>query len=128
MSRSLTIARTYLGKRVEIQIDRPLGSAHPRYGFLYPINYGFVPGTMAPDGAELDAYFLGSDEPLETAAGACVGIIHRLQDDDDKLVIVAKGVTLSKEEILKAVHFQEQWFEHKLIPSATLRVVAGGEQ
>lgn len=61
MSGSLNIARTYLGKRVEIQIDRPLGSAHPRYGFTYPINYGFVPGTTAPDGAELDAYFLGSN-------------------------------------------------------------------
>lgn len=115
MSGSLNIARTYLGKRVEIQIDRPLGSAHPRYGFTYPINYGFVPGTTAPDGAELDAYFLGSNEPLETAAGVCVGIIHRLQDDDDKLVVVVEGVNLSEEEILDAVHSQEQWFEHILI-------------
>lgn len=30
----------YLGKNIKIIIDRPLGSKHPKHGFIYPINYG----------------------------------------------------------------------------------------
>ena len=115
MSKSLELARTFLGKQVTVVIDRPLGSAHPEYGFVYEVNYGFVPGTAAPDGAELDAYYLGVDSPLEQATGQCIALIHRHDDDDDKLVVVSSGVSLSDERILKAVHFQEQRFESELV-------------
>lgn len=105
----------FLGKPVSIDIDRPFGSKHPKHGFIYEANYGYVPGTLAPDGEELDAYFLGTNEPLVQAAGDCIAVIHRLDDDDDKLVVVQAGKSLSDEEIEKAVHFQEQWFKHELI-------------
>ena len=96
-------------------IDRPLGSAHPRHGFIYPVNYGYVPSVTAPDGNGLDAYFLGVDEPLNEAEGICVGIIHRRNDDDDKLVVTPEGLDLSDEAILGAVHFQERWFDSVLL-------------
>ena len=45
----------WLGRRMTVEIDRPLGSRHPREDDItYPINYGFVPGTLAPDGHPLD--------------------------------------------------------------------------
>jgi inorganic pyrophosphatase len=47
-----------------------------------------VPDTKAPDGEEIDAYFLGIDKPVKKAQGKCIAIIHRLNDDDDKLVVV----------------------------------------
>ena len=50
MNRSLELARTFLGRVVVVVMDRPLGSRHPRHGFLYEVNYGYVPGTLAPDG------------------------------------------------------------------------------
>lgn len=41
---------------VDVLIDRPLGSRHPRDPeFVYELNYGFVPGTMAPDGEPLES-------------------------------------------------------------------------
>jgi len=49
-------ATRYLGQFVQVKIDRPLGTKHPRHGFWYCLNYGFIPGTAAPDGEELDAY------------------------------------------------------------------------
>jgi len=40
----------------EVVIDRPAGSAHPRYpNFIYPLDYGYVRGTTAVDaGAGVD--------------------------------------------------------------------------
>lgn len=55
----------YLGKVLKIEIDRPLGSKHPKHGFIYPVNYGYVPNTISGDGEELDCYLLGVFEPLK---------------------------------------------------------------
>ncbi|KKS41502.1 MAG: hypothetical protein UV05_C0054G0010 [candidate division CPR1 bacterium GW2011_GWA2_42_17] len=110
-----TEAKEFLGKEVEIIIDRPLGSTHPKHGFLYLVNYGYVPNTMAPDGEEIDAYFLGVDEPVKTAKGICIAVIHRLNDDDDSLVVVPEGLEIKDEEIGRAVEFQEQFFKFKII-------------
>jgi len=37
----------YLGKHVNLKIDRSLGSKHPKYNFIYPLNYGDVSNTIA---------------------------------------------------------------------------------
>ncbi len=38
----------------EIVIDRPKGSAHPRYpDFIYPVDYGYLKNTVSPDGGAL---------------------------------------------------------------------------
>ena len=105
----------YLGKELEIVIDRPLGSKHPKYGFIYGVNYGYLEGVKAPDGEDLDAYYLGVGEPVKAGKGKCVAIIHRAQDDDDKLVVVVNGFDPDDETIKKLVHFQEQWFDHEVI-------------
>ncbi|MGY0497082.1 inorganic diphosphatase [Nocardia sp. FBN12] len=105
---SLKMARGYLGRSVELTIDRPLGSRHPVHGFRYEANYGFVPGTTAPDGDELDGYFLGEPEPLAAASGVCVAVIHRSGDDDDKLIVIpAESEIPSDGDIAAAVEFQE---------------------
>jgi inorganic pyrophosphatase len=106
--------KNYLGKVVDVVIDRPLGSRHPKHGFTYEVNYGYVPGTKSADGEELDVYVLGVAKPLKKFSGKCIVIIHRT-DDDDKLVIVPKGGDFSDEEIEKLVEFQEKWFTHKII-------------
>ena len=119
-SRSLLLAEQYLGKEVSIIMDRPLGSKHPKHGFVYEVNYGYVPGTQSADGEELDTYYLGVSRPLHTAKGKCIAIIHRLNDDDDKLVIVPKTQTnLSDNEIAQAVNFQEQWFNYEILRPRT---------
>ena len=105
----------YLGKIVNVEIDRPLNSKHPKHEFTYEVNYGYVPGTMSGDGEELDCYVLGVDEPLKIFKGECIAVIHRLNDDDDKLVVVPIGTNISDDEIRKLTHFQEQYFESEII-------------
>ncbi len=105
----------YLGQTLRIRIDRPLGSRHPTHGFSYPVNYGYLPDTPAPDGEDLDAYALGPDQPLEEFEGVCIAVIHRLDDEDDKLVLVPPGTTLSDMQIRELTHFQEQWFESVIL-------------
>lgn len=106
----MTKAREFLEKTVTVTVNRPLGSKHPRHGFEYLANYGFIPGTISPDGEELDAYVLGVTEPLATFTGRCIAFIHRTNDDDDKLVVVPEGTKITNEEIRSATDFQEQYF------------------
>ena len=115
--RTLDLARGYLGQRVAIVVDRPLGSNHPTHGFKYLVNYGYVPGVIAADGEELDAYVLGVAEPVTEFDGHCIAIVHRRDDDDDKLVLAPHGATFSDEEILSSVRFQEQYFDSELVRS-----------
>lgn len=118
-STSFKVAKTFLGQQVEVEFDRPMGTKHPKYGWEYPINYGYVPGIKAPDGGDLDVYYLGVDEPLEKTAGVCIAVIHRQDDDDDKLVVVPEGVVLTDAEILSEVEFQEQYFDSIVVRSAS---------
>ena len=106
--------KDFLGKKVNIEFDRPLGTSHPEFGWKYPINYGFVPGYFAGDGDEIDAYYLSSQEPLEEIEGLCIGYVHRLDDNEDKL-IVTSGEHYDEGDINKRLEFQERWYKHKII-------------
>lgn len=81
------IANDYLGKNVSIVIDRKLGTKHPKHGFIYMVNYGYVPNTISGDGEELDAYLLGVFEPVDEFIGKVIAIIHRTNDDDDNWLL-----------------------------------------
>lgn len=105
----------YLGQKLNVVIDRPLGSKHPKHGFTYEVNYGYIPNTKAPDGEEIDAYVLGLDKPIDKVSGICIAIIHRTDDEDDKLVVTPNGEDFSNEEIEKLVEFQEKWFKHIIL-------------
>lgn len=107
--------KEYLGKELNIVIDRELGSKHPEYGFIYPVNYGYVPDTVSGDGEELDCYLLGVFEPVKTFKGKCIAIIHRVDDDDDKLIIVPKNKEYSDDAINALAEFQERYFKHIIV-------------
>lgn len=107
--------KKYLEKTLEVKIDRPFGSKHPKHGFIYPVNYGYVPNTISGDGEELDCYALGVFEPLETFRGKCIAIIHRLDDNDDKLIIVPENKSFSNQEIRALTEFQERFFKSEII-------------
>ena len=105
----------YLDKTITIQIDRPMGSKHPKHGFIYPVNYGYVPNTISGDGEELDCYVLGIYEPLTTFTGKCIAIIHRTNDNDDKLIIVPENTMFTDDEIRVLTAFQERFFESEIL-------------
>ena len=46
----------------EIIIDRPKGTAHPKYpDFIYKVDYGYLKNTSSMDGSGIDVW-LGSGE------------------------------------------------------------------
>ncbi|MEK7072176.1 MAG: inorganic diphosphatase [Patescibacteria group bacterium] len=108
-------ARQFLGKIVFAKIDRPMGTRHPMHGFIYMVNYGFIPNTQAPDGEEVDVYVVGVFEPVEKFTGRCIAIIHRTNDNDDKVILAPEGVDYSDKQILALTEFQERFFKSKVI-------------
>lgn len=68
-----------------VTIDRPARTAHPSYpSVIYPLDYGFIPGTTGTDGDPVDV-FLGSDDT------GLVGLIlttdYRQGDREVKLLV-----------------------------------------
>ena len=110
-----TNAKDYLNKNVHIKIDRQLGTRHPKHDFMYMLNYGYIPNTISGDGEELDAYLVGEFEPVEEANGKVIAIIHRTNDDDDKLIVSKNDKEYSNEAIRTLTEFQEQYFESIII-------------
>ena len=105
-----------LGKIVKVTVDRPLGSHHPNYeDLIYPINYGYVEGIIAPDGEEQDAYILGINDPINEYTGKIIAIVHRINDVEDKWVVAPENVHYTKEEIIKQIEFQEKFFKYEII-------------
>lgn len=107
--------KKYLHKKVLVMMDRPLGCTHPKHGFVYPVNYGYIPGTVSGDGEELDAYVLGEHKPLDKFEGEVIAIIHRTNDDDDKLVVMKEGRNYTDDQIRALTEFQEQYFESEIL-------------
>lgn len=109
-------ANEYIGKNVYVKVDRPIGSSHPNYpDHIYLVNYGFVPNTISGDGEELDCYILGEYKPIKEYTGKCIAVIHRLNDDDDKLIITSKGRNFTNKEIDVLTEFQEKFYKHEII-------------
>ena len=55
----------------QLVIDRPKGSAHPRFPeIIYPLDYGYLDGTTSGDGQGIDVW-LGSGPERQTTAIAC---------------------------------------------------------
>ena len=108
-------ARNYLGKKVKVIVDRKLGSKHPKHGFIHMVNYGYIPNTISGDGEELDAYILGVFEPTDEFEGNVIAIIHRIDDDDDKLIVVPDNKAYSDDAIRALTEFQERYFESVII-------------
>lgn len=104
----------FLGQTLTIQVDRPMGSRHPEHDFLYPLNYGYLPGQIGGDGEPLDAYLLGVFEPVERYTGVCIAVLHRLDDDDDKLIVCPAGKTYTPAQIRALTEFQERFFSSEI--------------
>ena len=113
MDKRDTIIRELLGTQVHVEVDRPVGYLHG--DILYPVNYGYIPGLLAGDGEEQDVYIVGVSEPLERFDGTVIGAVRRSDDVEDKLVAAPEGMQFHQGQIAEAVHFQEQFFDSRII-------------
>lgn len=112
----LALVDSFLGKKVDVIIDRPIGYVKEKDGFktVYPVNYGYIPGVFAQDGEELDVYLLGVSEPVDSYKARIIGYVRRFDDNEDKLIAAPDGVYVTEAEAENALDFQERFFRHKI--------------
>ena len=104
-----------IGSIVRVIVDRPLGTFHPKHkDICYSVNYGYIPDVLAPDGEEQDAYILGINKPVKEFVGRVIAIIHRFDDIEEKWVVAPENSSYTKDEIMKQVAFQEQYFRTEI--------------
>ena len=107
---------TFIGQKVHIEIDKPLGSVHPEHGDIwFCFNYGYVTRLLGGDGEELDAYLLGVFTPVTAYDGVCIAVIKRRDEDDDKLVVVPEVCEYTDEQILALTEFIERFHDSYLV-------------
>ena len=80
--------------RCPLVIDRPKGSAHPRFPqWIYPLDYGYLKGTSAMDGEGVDVWRGSNPEPgLE----AILCVVDLLKGDTEIKLLV--GCTEEEQE------------------------------
>jgi inorganic pyrophosphatase len=67
-------------------VDRPKGSAHPRYpSVVYPVDYGYLQGIASTDGNGLDAW-VGADGSRQAGAVICTVDLTK-QDAELKILL-----------------------------------------
>ncbi len=84
----------------ELIIDRPKGTRHPKYSeVVYPLDYGYLKGTSAGDGNEIDVWS-GSDPSRRLVAVVCT--VDTLKADAEVKLLV--GCTDEEMEIVESFH------------------------
>ncbi len=109
-------AKDWIGKKVNVKIDRALGTKHPdpRFSTIYPINYGYIPGTLSKaDNEEIDAYVLGPKKPIKEFIGQVIAVIKR--EDDEIKLIVTDGADYDIDEIKRITDFQEKYHKSVIV-------------
>jgi inorganic pyrophosphatase len=83
-----------------IVIDRPRGSAHPRYPkFTYPLDYGYLEGTRSPDGGGIDVWIGSLAERRVTALIVTLDLVKR--ESEMKVLL---GCTPEEQQVVLASH------------------------
>lgn len=103
----LDLLKLWIGQEVEVIVDRPIGFHD------YKINYGYIENRFSLDGQELDAYILGPKIPVKSYKAKVVGVVHRYDDNENKLVVANCDVT--KEQIKEQINFREKFYNSILI-------------
>ena len=100
-----------LVRRFPPVVDRPKGSAHPRYPSIrYPLDYGYLNGSTSTDGEGVDVW-LGSAPNLGLTAVICTVDLGK-GDSELKLLL---GCTREEEQTVLAFHNQNQFVRGMLI-------------
>ena len=94
----------------EIVIDRPRGSAHPRFpNFIYKVDYGYLKDTASMDGGGIDVW-VGSGEKKIYAIMCIVDL--RKKDSEIKILV---GCTEEEKLEVYKTHNETQYMKGVLI-------------
>jgi inorganic pyrophosphatase len=84
----------------DVKIDRPKGTAHPRYpSLIYPLDYGYLVNTGSSDGNEIDVW-VGS-LPERTVTGIVCTVDMVKKDAEFKILV---GCTREQADEIRHTH------------------------
>lgn len=93
-------ALDYLVSQSEVVIDRPKGTAHPRYpDFIYKVDYGYLKNTGSMDGGGIDVW-VGTDTKKRVDAIMC--IIDLVKRDSEIKILI--GCTEEEKKLIYKTH------------------------
>ena len=94
----------------EIVIDRPRGSAHPRFpNFIYKVDYGYLKDTASMDGAGIDVWVGSGDKKID----AIMCIVDLMKRDSEIKILV--GCTEEEKLEVYKTHNETQYMKGVLI-------------
>ncbi len=106
MSETMTVGKKFWSRLDElvaaskIRIDRPRGTAHPRYpSFIYPLDYGYLEDTHSPDGNDIDVW-MGSLPDKKLNAIVCT--VDKVKRDSEVKLLI--GCTAQETQQILDVH------------------------
>lgn len=95
----------------EIIIDRPKGTAHPKYpDFIYKVDYGYLKNTSSMDGAGIDVWVGTASEKYIDAIMVTIDLLKR--DSEIKVLI---SCTEAEKDIIYQTHNETPYMKGILI-------------
>lgn len=99
-----------LADHSKIVIDRPRGSAHPRFpDFIYPVDYGHLKDTSSMDGGGIDVWAGTGDRRID----AIMCIVDLMKKDSEIKILI--GCTEEEKELIYETHNESEYMKGVLI-------------
>ena len=99
-----------LVSKSEIIIDRPKGTAHPKYpDFIYKVNYGYLKDTASMDGAGIDVWVGKNGKNID----AIMCIVDLMKRDSEIKILI--GCTEEEKAVIYETHNETQYMKGILI-------------
>ncbi len=94
----------------EIIIDRPKGSAHPKYpDFIYKVDYGYLKNTESMDGDGIDVWVGTKGKEID----AVMCIVDLMKRDSEIKILI--GCTQEEKAIIYETHNETPYMKGILI-------------
>ena len=94
----------------EIVIDRPKGSAHPKFpDFIYRVDYGYLKDTTSMDGAGLDVWVGSGNKKID----AVMCIVDLMKKDSEIKILI--GCTEEEKMEVYRIHNETQYMKGIII-------------
>ena len=94
----------------EIVIDRPKGTAHPKFpNFIYRVDYGYLRNTSSMDGAGIDVWVGSGEKKID----AIMCIVDSMKRDSEIKILI--GCTEEEKSIVYETHNETQYMKGVLI-------------
>lgn len=98
----------------KIVIDRPKGTKHPRFDFIYPLDYGYLENTSSMDGGGIDVWRGSMNTDLCDAVICTVDLLKK--DSEIKLLI---GCTEVEKDSILRFHNESELMKGAMIRRET---------